>query len=569
MSVSVADTPSVHEAADAARTTAPRLLSVGRKLGAIILLGLVAGFSVLMVLQYFAQRDAILTSARTNRTAIAELIGAQVSGGVKFKKPEAIANGYQRYLSNPDSALASIAVFGADDTVLSKSDGKDLTPIDLAALLAEAKPQVEQAGRYENMTSGAMILFVPVMNGPGDKARRVGTLAMAWSTAPIEATVNRQLLTTAGIILGVMVVQLAVILFVVRRSVSQPILRLVGLMGGSHSVDELQTELGGIRSRNDEIGDIGRALIEFRRTSEEVEALRRDQTEAAARAGEERRQSARRLADNFQRTIGSVAEALAGSIGEMRKAADQLSAAADETEAKCATAVSGAERTSHNVDTVAAAAEELSTSVSEISRQVSDSAQFASNAAAGSERSNQRIAALNDAVTKIGQVAQLISEIASQTNLLALNATIEAARAGEAGKGFAVVASEVKSLATQTGKATEDISQQIGAVQEATDGTVSALQEIVAKIHDIHGLSAAISASVEEQQAATKEIARSAQDAAGSTQQVYSSVRDISGSATLTREVAASIQRQSSQLLAETDRFRGEVANFLANIAVG
>ena len=174
-----------------------------------------------------------------------------------------------------------------------------------------------------------------------------------------------------------------------------------------------------------------------------------------------------------------------------------------------------------------------------------------------------------DLVTKIGQVAQLISEIASQTNLLALNATIEAARAGEAGKGFAVVASEVKSLANQTGKATEDISQQIGAVQEATQGTVDALQEIITKIHDINGLSTAISAAVEEQQAATREIARSAQDAAGSTQQVFTSVREITGSAAVTRDVAASIQRQSGQLLTETDRFRSEVANFLANIAVG
>jgi methyl-accepting chemotaxis protein len=381
--------------------------------------------------------------------------------------------------------------------------------------------------------------------------------------------VNHQLLTTLWIALGVLVVQLLAILFFVRGVVSRPLLRLVRLMGGAHSVDALKAELGGTARRNDEIGDVARALVEFRRTSAEIEQLRHDQSAAAARADEERRHTAQRLADNFQQSIGSVAEALSGSIVEMRKAADRLSAAADDTEAKCAAAVSGAEATSQNVGTVAAAAEELSASVREITRQVSDSAQFASNAAAGSERSNQRIAVLNEAVTRIGQVAQLISEIASQTNLLALNATIEAARAGEAGKGFAVVASEVKSLATQTGKATEDISQQIGAVQDATTGTVEALNEIVGKIKDIHGLSAAISASVEEQQAATAEIARSAQGAAGSTQQVYNSVREITGSAALTRDVAASIQRQSGQLQAETDRFRNEVANFLSNLAAG
>ena len=556
-------------AESAAPHGAARFRSVGRKLGAIILLGLAIGFAVVLVLQYLAQREAVLSSAKVNRTAIAELIAAQVGGGVKFKKPEAIANGYQRYLNNPDSALASIAVFGADDALLSKADDKDLTPVDLAGMFAAAKPGLDGGGRYEATDAGNMILFVPVMDGPGDKARRVGSLAMAWSTAPIEAKVQHQVLVTAGIALGVLVLQLAAILLVVRGVVSRPLLRLVALMRGNHPVERLRSELGGIHGRADEIGDIGRALIEFRRTSGEVERLRQEQGEAAARAGEERRQMSQRLAASFQQTIGSVAEALSASIGEMRKAADQLSAAADDTEAKCAAAVSGAEATSHNVDTVAAAAEELSASVSEITRQVADSARFASNAAAGSEHSNQRISVLNEAVTKIGQVAQLISEIASQTNLLALNATIEAARAGEAGKGFAVVASEVKSLATQTGKATEDISQQIAAVQEATQGTVSALQEIVGKIHDIHGLSTAISASVEEQQAATKEIARSAQDAAGSTQQVYNTVRDINGSAALTRNVAASIQRQSGQLLTETDRFRSEVANFLSNLAAG
>jgi methyl-accepting chemotaxis protein len=556
-------------AVSAAETRKTRLWSVGRKLGAIILAGLVVGFSVILVLQYFAQSRAILDNALVNRAAIAELVGAQVVGGVKFKKAEAIANGYQRYLNNPESALASIAVFGADDAILSKADGKDLAPVDLAALLAEAKPVLEQGGRYEASTPEDMILFVPIMDGQGDKARRVGSLAMAWSTAPIKATVNRQLTTTLGIALGVLVVQLLAILFFVRGVVSRPLLRLVKLMGGEHSVEQLQSELKGTERRNDEIGDVARALVEFRRTSTEVEQLRRDQSAAAERASGERRETAQRLAGSFQQTVGSVAEALSASIAEMRKAADQLSAAADDTEAKCAVAVSGAEETSQNVGTVAAAAEELSASVSEITRQVSDSAQYASNAAAGSERSNQRIAVLSEAVTKIGQVAQLIAEIASQTNLLALNATIEAARAGEAGRGFAVVASEVKSLATQTGKATEDISQQITAVQDATSGTVEALKEIVAKIQDIHGLSAAISASVEEQQAATAEIARSAQGAAGSTQQVYNSVRDISGSAALTRDVAAGIQRQSGQLQAETDRFRSEVATFLSNLAVG
>ena len=226
-----------------------RLWSVGRKLGAIILMGLVAGFAVVLILQTVAQRRAILATAEVNRTAIAELVGAQVVGGVKFKKAEAVANGYQHYLNNPDSALASIAVFGADDAVLSKADGKDLQPVDLPAMLAEAKPVIEKDGRFVATVEGDMILFSPIMDGQGEKARRVGTLAMAWSTASIEAGVQRQLLTTAGIVLGVLVVQLVAILLVVRSVVSRPILRLVRLMGGQESVGQLQSELGNIPHR--------------------------------------------------------------------------------------------------------------------------------------------------------------------------------------------------------------------------------------------------------------------------------------------------------------------------------
>src|SRR5689334_21765289 len=169
---------------EAAPARGRRLWSVGRKLGVIILLGLVIGFAIILVLQTIAQRQSIADNAKINRAAIAQLVAAQVSGGVKFKKAEAIANGYQRYLQNPESALASIAVFGPDDAALSKADAKNLPPVDLAAMLADAKPGLAAPVVYEPSSSGNMVLFVPVMDGQGDKARQVGTLAMAWSMAP-------------------------------------------------------------------------------------------------------------------------------------------------------------------------------------------------------------------------------------------------------------------------------------------------------------------------------------------------------------------------------------------------
>ncbi|MDY0871267.1 methyl-accepting chemotaxis protein [Dongia rigui] len=555
--------------ADSAPVRQARLWTIGRRLAAIIAIGVIVGFAVVLTLQSVAQRQMALSEAGINRVAIARLIAGQVAGGVKFKKADAVAKGYQGYFDEPSSALAAIAVFTVDDAKISAADNANLPKIDLAALQAAAKAKVEQDSIYTDLTADHQIVFVPVMEGAGDKARRIGLVGLAWATAPLEAALHQQLLQTVGIALGVMVLLLATVLWVIRATVSKPLVRVASLIGTKDSVEQLQNQLGVITARADEIGDIARALTEFHRADAELAELRQAQEASKAQAERERAETANRLADEFRNTVVSVAEALSAAIDQVRTTTDRLATAADETENKSAVAVRGAEATSHNVQTVAAAAEELSASVSEISRQVGESARRAGTAAAGSEQSNEKIASLDASVAKIGQVAQLISDIASQTNLLALNATIEAARAGEAGKGFAVVAQEVKNLATQTGRATGDISQQIDAVQQATAGTVDAIKIIIDGIHEIDGLARTISNAVEQQQTATAEIARSAQDAAASTQEVHTSVLGISGSAALTREAATIIRRETDQLLVETQRFRSEAGNFLEHLAGG
>jgi methyl-accepting chemotaxis protein len=187
------------------------------------------------------------------------------------------------------------------------------------------------------------------------------------------------------------------------------------------------------------------------------------------------------------------------------------------------------QQTTQNVETVAAASEELSSSIQEINNQVSESTKIVASAVAEADQANAKVIGLAEAAKKIGVVAELISDIAGQTNLLALNATIEAARAGDAGKGFAVVASEVKSLAVQTSKATEEIGLQIRAIQDATDGTVEAIGAIGGVIHRVSEISTAIATAVEEQGAATKEISRSVQQAAQGTNEVSSNMSGVSG----------------------------------------
>ncbi|WP_374655353.1 methyl-accepting chemotaxis protein [Dongia sp.] len=546
-----------------------RRWNIGRKLAAIIAVGVVIGFALVLTLQSWAQRQMALDEAGVNRLAIARLIAGQVAGGVKFKKADAIAKGYQGYLGEPSSALTAILIFDVGDARLSEGVNKDLPAIDLAALLPAAKPAVEKNEAYAELTPTHQIVFVPVLEGAGDKARRIGTAGLAWSTAPLAAALHQQLVRAVSIALGVMLVLLAAVLWMIRVSVSKPLVKVASLIGGKQSGERLQAELGTTVRRADEIGDIARALTAFHDAEDELARLQRQQNDARTQSERERQDTAQRLAREFRETVGSMAEALSTAIGQVRATTDRLASAADETEHKSSIAVRGAEATSQNVQTVAAAAEQLSASVSEISRQVGESARRAETAAAGSEHSNQKIASLDESVARIGQVAQLISDIASQTNLLALNATIEAARAGEAGKGFAVVAQEVKNLATQTGRATGDISVQIDAVQQATAGTVAAIKAIIDGIQEINHLARGIATAVDQQQAATSEIARSAQDAAASTQQVHSSVLEISGSAALTREAATIIRRETDQLFAETQRFRTEAGHFLERLAGG
>lgn len=205
-----------------------------------------------------------------------------------------------------------------------------------------------------------------------------------------------------------------------------------------------------------------------------------------------RKDENRALADDFEKNVKAMVQEVAGSANNMQSTAQALAAAAEQTNQQCST--------------VSAATEELASSVTEISRQISESNNVIGTAVEGTRQSEQMVSELVGAAEKIGAVTQMINEIAAQTNLLALNATIEAARAGEAGKGFAVVASEVKLLATQTSKATDEISQQIKGIQESSQTTAKSIREIAEIMQKVNAISVSISGAVEEQSAATREV---------------------------------------------------------------
>ncbi len=317
--------------------------------------------------------------------------------------------------------------------------------------------------------------------------------------------------------------------------------------------------------RKDELGEMSRALSVFREREAERRSLAEAQTlEQEAR---NRRQSAMEaLTRDFNQSVAGVLSSVARSATALRGVADVMAHVATDTSLQSTNVAAAAEQAAGNVQTVAAAAEELAASQYEISRQVAHSTEVAGAASKDAERITGIIDGLSHATGQISDVVDLIGAIASQTNLLALNATIEAARAGEAGKGFAVVAGEVKSLATQTAQATDQIVRQIGAVQQATKEAIGAISGIGGTIGEITAASSAIAAAVEQQAAATQEIARNVQAAAHGTQDVTASILHVKNGAADTGAKADQVKDTADGLIQQSEQLAAEVADFLSAV---
>ncbi|CAO3439919.1 methyl-accepting chemotaxis protein [Azospirillum endophyticum] len=359
----------------------------------------------------------------------------------------------------------------------------------------------------------------------------------------------------AGLLLGLLISQKGIV-----GPIKSIVSSLRGLADGN-----LTVEIAGT-NRRDEVGMIAETARVFKANLIRSREMEGEGKQAEARAAADRKQAMLGLADEFERSIGTVVEAVSSASAQLQSTARTMSAVAEET-ARQSTAVAAAtEQASANVQTVAAASEELSSSIGEISRQVVESATISGQAVSEAERTNGTVEGLAVAAQRIGDVVNLIQNIASQTNLLALNATIEAARAGEAGKGFAVVASEVKQLANQTAKATEEISTQISEIQTQTGGAVIAIRNIGRTITQVNEISNSIAAAVEEQSAATGEIGRNIQQAAQGTEEVSSSIAGVSKAADEAGTSSNEVLSAATLLSQEAGRLRSEVDGFLSRV---
>ncbi|CAL74698.1 putative Methyl-accepting chemotaxis protein [Bradyrhizobium sp. ORS 278] len=319
------------------------------------------------------------------------------------------------------------------------------------------------------------------------------------------------------------------------------------------------------RDRTDEVGTLANAIGVLQDKSAEADRLALQGADAEARR-DARRQKIEALTRRFGEVIDTLCGRLSDAASGLKQSAETLDGSASTTASRATAVADAAAQATAGVSTVAAASEELDASMKEITRQIAEAASESSNATSQALDTTDKVRTLAGSATRIGDVVQLIRAIASQTNLLALNATIESARAGEAGKGFAVVASEVKSLASQTSKATEEIESQIAAIQNETGSTVAAIEKIAAVVNTISGVTGAVASAVAEQSATTREIARSVQQTASGTNDVSSSIALVSAAAADTRGSARSLLDSAASLAGQATDLRREVDQFLAEV---
>jgi methyl-accepting chemotaxis protein len=367
------------------------------------------------------------------------------------------------------------------------------------------------------------------------------------------------MLAAGGFLLG------AALALLLGKGISRPMIAMCKAMRelANGNFDVVLPGLG----RKDELGEMAGAVEEFK-----LQAIAKAERDAAAQDAQNKASSAARrtelirFADDFEAAVGAIVSNVSASAVQLEQAAGTLTRTAETTQSLSSQVAGASEEASSNMQSVAAATEELSISVDEIGRRVHESNRIAEAAVLQAQQTDGRIGKLSRAAQQIGDVVKLITAIAEQTNLLALNATIEAARAGEAGRGFAVVASEVKSLASQTSKATDEISSHISGMQGATQESVAAIKEIGGTIAQISNIASTIATAVEQQSSATQEIARNVQNVAQGTEEAAANIMQVNRGATETGSASEEVLNSAKTLSTESTRLREELDRFMANI---
>lgn len=444
---------------------------------------------------------------------------------------------------------------------------------DIASVIADYESnlvlarQMASAGATAADIDGA----VAISDGPALAGMQSLLLAINAENAAKSEGLTTDLEAVAGISTMVLMVAIgstlllaAFIGFMLLRNVARPITGLTHIMSKLADGD-LTADVAPYVGSN-EIGKMAQTVGVFKVNSEEVQRLEADQREQEQKSAEQRNADMRMIADTFEESVKSVVDTISKASLEMDTTAGSMHDLATKANSQTTGVAVATEQSLVNVQSAAAAAEELDASIGEISTQVSKSSDISRQAYSEAESARKTMTQLSSAAQEIGSVIKLINEIAEQTNLLALNATIEAARAGEMGRGFTVVAAEVKNLAGQTTKATEEIASQISHLQQASQSAEDEIGGVTETIEKLSELSNAVAAAVEEQSVATSSISMNVQQAATGSNDVASGIQTVSTVVSETTDAAATLQGASQTLSAQSVELDARINEFLGKI---
>jgi methyl-accepting chemotaxis protein len=459
---------------------------------------------------------------------------------------------------------------------VAEAAARDEAPQDLVAAVRKADgnfsgPAVQQV---DNLVDALATGRPATMSF--DELRRLNTEITTYVADVVEIALNRmvghamdqaadarQTMMLDGVLLLVGLGLSVVGYVIVLRRVSQPLRVLTDIIGRLADQDfavEIPTA-----THDDEIGKMEVALLRLRENGREhhamIETRMAEQAAAAVRGGK-----VEQLCLGFDGKIRTGLEALDQAARRLRETSQSMTDVAGRSSGETQVVAGAAQTASSSTATVASAAEQLAASINEISRRINETTAVSATALSKAQQTDVVISTLATASQKVGEVVTLISSIASRTNLLALNATIEAARAGDAGKGFAVVASEVKALATQTARATEEITQQIEQIQDMTHDAVAGVRAVSSVIQEMNGLATGVAAAVEEQGAATAEIARNAQEISTAAARISGSITGVAEMVDHSTETAGDVGAAATTMSTQADHIKREIAGFLSGI---